>query len=88
MYFDDCLLFPHSEVTINNLIKSLSKTFLLQDEGDVAAFLGIQLCKDVNSKAIFLSQSGLIEVLIKDIGYDQLNKGRDTPVDSILYTDS
>jgi hypothetical protein len=41
---------------INTLIKELSKEFLLQDEGDVNAFLGVQIKKDVTKKTITFTQ--------------------------------
>lgn len=87
VYVDDCLIFAPSEETINKLIQSLSNNFLLQDEGDVSAFLGVQVQKDTNTKTISLTQPGLIEQVIKDIGLDDFSKGRDTPADSILYAD-
>jgi hypothetical protein len=55
---------------------------------DVSAFLGVQVHKDTSSKTIHLSQPGLIEQVITDVGFDQFSKGRDTPVDTILYADS
>jgi hypothetical protein len=87
VYIDDCLIFSKESSTIDQLIKSLSKTFLLQDEGDVSAFLGVQIQKDKTTKTISLTQPGLIEQVIKDVGLDQYSKGKDTPVDSILYND-
>ncbi len=87
VYVDDCLIFSKESSTIDQLIQSLSKTFLLQDEGDVSAFLGVQIQKDKITKTISLTQPGLIEQVIKDVGLDQYSKGKDTPVDSILYYD-
>jgi hypothetical protein len=78
------LIFSKESSTIDQLIKSLSKIFLLQDEGDVSAFLGVQIQKDKTTKTISPTQPGLIEQVIKDVGLDQYSKGKGTPVDSIL----
>lgn len=39
-------------------------------------------------KTITLSQPGLIEQVIRDVGLDQYSKGKDTPADTILHADS
>jgi hypothetical protein len=72
---------------IDDLITTLNKAFLLQDEGDVSAFLGVQVRKDPKTKMISLSQPGLIEQVIKDVGLDEHSKGKSTPADSNLYAD-
>jgi hypothetical protein len=87
VYVDDCLIFSKSDDTINNLIKQLSSSFILQDEGDVSAFLGVQINKDANTKTIHLTQPGLIQQVINDLGITMFGKGKDTPVDSILHAD-
>ncbi len=87
VYVDDCLIFSKDDATIDKLIQQLSKTFLLQDEGDVSAFLGVQITKDTSTKTLHLLQPGLIEQVIKDVGMDKYSKGKDTPVDSILHPD-
>lgn len=51
---DDCLTFSKENKTSDQLIQSLSKIFLLQDEGDVSTFLGIQIKKDSTTKTIIL----------------------------------
>jgi hypothetical protein len=44
-YVDDCLFFCHDEKKINNLIADLNTTFNLTEEGDVAAYLGVNVNK-------------------------------------------
>ncbi len=59
----------------------------MQDEGDVSAFLGVRITKDKSTRSLHLTQPGLIEQVIQDVGMDKYSKGKDTPVDSILYSD-
>jgi hypothetical protein len=56
VYVDDCLLFAKDSTVIDNLIADFSKSFLLQDEGDVNAFLGVQITKDPIYKTITFTQ--------------------------------
>lgn len=88
VYVNDCLLFAPQASTIDNVIKDLSTTYLLRDEGDVSAYLGIQVVKDTINKTITLTQPGLIAQVIKDVGFDPYTKGKDTPADTILYADT
>ncbi len=87
VYVDNYLIFSQKDSTIDTLIQSLSKSFLLQDEGDVSAFLGMQIRGDTQSKTIELTQPALIDQVINDIGINNFSKGEDTPVDSILHAD-
>jgi hypothetical protein len=87
VYVDDCLFFsPHSS-TIDSVIKALSMTFKLKDEGGVSAFLGVQIRKDPVARIIAFTQPGLIDQIIRDVGVTEQSKGKDTPVDSILHPD-
>ncbi len=69
VYVDDFLILSQSDDVINNLIKSLSSTFLLQYEGDVLAFLSNQIRKDSQTEVIQLTQPGFIQQVIKDVGF-------------------
>jgi hypothetical protein len=62
-YVDDCLLFCHDEKKIDKLISDLSKNFLLTDEGDVAAYLGVHVNRTIeDGKTHFaLTQPHLIQ---------------------------
>lgn len=84
---DDCLTFSKDDSTIDKLIQSFSKTFLLQDEGDFSTFLGVQITRDTSNKSLHLTQLGLIEQVIKDVGMDKYSKEKDTPINLILYPD-
>jgi hypothetical protein len=87
VYVDDCLFFSPFATVIDKVIVSLSKTFKLKDEGNVSAFLGVQIAKDSKTKSISLTQPSLIEQIIRDVGITQFSKGKETPVDGILYPD-
>jgi hypothetical protein len=54
----------------------------------VNAFLGVQINKDACTKTITLTQPALIQQVLQDIGITPSSKGKDTPVDAILYADS
>jgi len=57
VYVDDCLIFSKSDAVNNTLMQELSNDFLLQDEGDVNAFLGVQIKKDKLQTEIALSMT-------------------------------
>jgi hypothetical protein len=80
-------MFAPKDNIINQLIKSLLESFLLQDAGDVSAFLGIQVRKDPTTQTFSVTQPSLLEQVINDVGVDTFIKGRDTPTDYILNTD-
>jgi hypothetical protein len=85
VYVDDCLFFAQKEAVINDVIQSLSRIFKLKDEGDVSAFLGVQLRKDPTNRTISLTQPGLIDQILRDVGINDFSKTKETPVDSILH---
>ena len=71
VYTDDCLMFTQDNTTINDLCKCLSTEFLLQDEGNIAGYLGIQITHTMapdGSIAITMTQPGLIDQILEDIG--------------------
>ncbi len=87
LYIVDTLIFAPDDQTINNVIKTLSDTFILEDQGDVNDFLGIRITKDPISRTISMTQTGLIESIIKDVGLSTTSNTKSTPADSILYAD-
>jgi len=66
IYTDDCLIFAQEDSTIDQLIASLSKTYMLEDQGDVQDYLGIRITSDPATKTITMLQTGLIESIISD----------------------
>jgi hypothetical protein len=57
------------------------------DEGDVSAFLDVQIQKDTSTKTVHLTQPGLIEQVLKDVGIHKLSTKKLTPADNILHPD-
>ncbi len=59
--------------------KLLSKSFEIQEEGDLGDYLGIQISKQEDG-SMTLSQPQLIESILQDLGLHQSDvKGRTTP---------
>jgi hypothetical protein len=85
VYTDACLVFARDDNVINTLIDKLSATYLLEDQGDVNDYLGINIVKDPTTKTIRMMQSGLIESIISDVNLDTYSKTINTPSDSILH---
>ncbi len=88
VYVYDCLLFAPKQATLNKVISDLSRKYILQNEGDVSAYLSMQVTKGAQAKMITLSQPGLIMQLIQDVGQHDFSKGKDTPTDSILHANT
>jgi hypothetical protein len=68
VYVDDYLIFAKNASTIDALITDFSKGYLLQDEGDVSAFLGIQITRDTNTKTMTFTQPNLIQQIAANLG--------------------
>jgi hypothetical protein len=60
---------------------------MLEDQGSVNDFLGIHICKDHESHTIHMTQPGLIDSILADIGFIQSSITKHTPSDSILPID-
>ncbi len=68
VYTDDCLIFAKDNSTIDDLIMHLSETFHLEDQGTVHDYLGIRIQTDSSTESISMTQTGLIESIILDVG--------------------
>jgi hypothetical protein len=87
VYTDDCLIFAPDDKIIDALIQNLSNTYLLEDQGNIQDYLGIHIKKDATLKTITMTQTGLIDSIIKDLGLNNTSNSKTTPSDSILYPD-
>jgi hypothetical protein len=88
IHTNDCLIFASDDHIIDTLIQNLSKKYLLEDQGNVQEYLRIHISKDTTLKTITMTQMGLIEYIIKDLGVNNTSSSKTTPSDSILYPDT
>jgi hypothetical protein len=88
VYTDDCLIFAKDNSTIDDLIKNLSQTYLMEDQGDVNDYLRVHICKDPLTKTISVTQTGLIESIIHDVGLSINSNGKTTPAECVLHPDT
>ena len=78
IYVDDTIFFAKDQTIIQNMIESLQKDFDLTDEGDVDAFLGVKF-DNLPDGQIKMTQTGLIEQILKDVGIQNESKAHSTP---------
>jgi hypothetical protein len=86
VYVDDCVAICPSQAPITEFIESMKADYVLTDEGDISAYLGIQVeCKQTrNGPEYHLTQPALIDRIIKTIPLKD-ERLHDTPADKILY---
>jgi len=78
---DDCLFFAKDKNQINDYIKDIQDAgFALSIEDDVYAFLGVEFSIDPKTGKCSLTQTGLIDKIIKLAGMDNSNS-KYTPAD-------
>jgi hypothetical protein len=64
VYTNDCIIFAQHVSNIDDLLRSLAKTYLLEDQGSIQDYLGIRIVKDPMTKSIHMPQTGLIELVL------------------------
>ncbi len=81
-YVDDCLIFCQDERKIDHLITNLRKKFILTDEGDIAAYLGVDVNKTAeDGRTQFkLTQPHLIQRIIDFVNLSD-SRLHDTPAE-------
>jgi len=88
---DDCLLFSPSAAHVQDVIRSLQQQFLLKDESEVKDFLGICVQCNPQTKTITLTQPGLIDSVLSNLGLLNTDnhpiQHKFTPATSILHPD-
>ena len=85
-YVDDFCILSKDKETIDALLKNLSKTFKLNDEGGLNSNLGMNVRKDPNG-TINMSQSENINKILNILGTCDESKIHDTPENVILTRD-
>ena len=86
IYVDDVTLFCPEKAPVDKLIQSLSKSFTLEDEGNVTNYLGVHV-QHHNDGSIELSQPHLIQRIIDTLGLKNDSKLHGTPAISVLNKD-
>ena len=87
-YVDDILFFAKDEADIEKLMVELRNTgLLLEKESSAAGFLGVDIKplkvdSDGNATELELTQCGLIDRIITNMGLDSRDHGKATPTDS------
>ena len=77
-YVDDCLLFAREDATLDTVLARFRITFELTDEGDVGAYLGLDVNR--NSAGQFeLTQPGLISKIVSECGLQSESNEYKTP---------
>ena len=86
IYVDDCILMSPDSKEIDAFIADMQKDYTLEDEGDIGAYLGINVTRPTKD-TIQLNQPALIKRIIDSL---QLKDQRqhDTPADQTLTRDS
>ena len=83
VYVDDLLFWSSKEEFIVELAEQLrAEEIELEEEGDAAGFLGVQLRRDKDTGHIHMTQEGLIKRIIEALGLDlNLTKPKGTPAE-------
>jgi hypothetical protein len=87
VYVDDCLFFAKTDLILDTLINNLKAKFNLTSQGDVGAFLGIDIQRTSDGK-LALVQTGLIKKIISFVGLESESNEHKTLATSILHADS
>ena len=66
-YVDDCILVGKSQHALVQVIADLQRTFIIDDEGALSDFLGINIRQNVDNGTIELTQSGLIDSILQQL---------------------
>ena len=84
-YVDDCIVISPDDKLIDDWVEDMKKDYALEDEGDINAYLGINITRP-DTKTFKLNQPALIQRIIDSL---QLKDQRqhDTPADVTLHKD-
>ena len=78
VYVDDCLIFSRENKPLDDVITSLRTEFVLTDEGDAGAFLGLDI-KTNPEGHIELTQPGIKQKIITECGLEENSNQHATP---------
>lgn len=71
LYVDDMLIVGMDISRINELKKTLTKSFTMKDFGEAQKILGIQIVWDRNEKKLYLSQDRYVEKVLRRFSIDK-----------------
>jgi hypothetical protein len=86
VYVDNCLIFAKTDDILDSVVQSLQNDFKLTSEGDVGAFLGIDILRNQDGH-LTLTQPGLIQKNISTCGLESESNEHKTPAATILHSD-
>ena len=72
-WVDDCIFYSKNKAVINIVIDNLKDECLLEREGDIAGFLGLQIDRDVDSGSVTLTQTDLIKRILVTMDMTEAN---------------
>ena len=81
VYIDDCIVFGPNDKAIDEVVNDLlnrSQNFTLDDQGEAADFLGIQI-HNLDDGSIVLTQPQLIDTIIQDLHLQSGSNHKSTP---------
>ena len=76
---DDSILIGFDRTKIDVMIENLAIDLELTQEGDLAAFLGIQISKSTENGSLKLTQEGLIKRVLQATGLEDCRASRWAP---------
>ena len=86
VYVDDCIMMTPKPNLVDEFIKDMQREYKLEDEGDINAYLGINVTRPT-SKTIKLNQPALIRRIVQSMELSD-RRQHDTPADTVLNKDS
>ena len=82
VYVDDCLFFGKNGQILDETIEDLKQEFDLKHEGDVGAFLGIDIVRNEDDGSFTLKQPYLIKKVLDTVGMSECSPAR-TPANTV-----
>jgi Reverse transcriptase (RNA-dependent DNA polymerase) len=79
IYTDDTIITGPDEQGIDDIIQQISQHFKITSAETVTNFLGVHLHCDIKNKTISMTQTVLIQSIIRDVGLNDNSNGRETP---------
>jgi hypothetical protein len=84
VYCDDCIVLSPDETVITKFVDSMKTDYTLTDEGDISAYLGIQVV--TKQGQISFTQPALIQRILETVPLKD-QRMHDTPADVTLHKD-